>query len=115
MHSTIGASGEEFAQSIARADITTARRMDSVLDDLGRTQAVMAQGVRQLAARVADEFPADSSISSYLGQYSAVLTKLAADLVELRRIFRRAHAHEWSRIETPRRNEQAWDFVQNQD
>jgi hypothetical protein len=108
-------SAETVVTAIAKADISSARKLDAVFDDLAGFEAKVAAAKRQLAARIAEEFPADPSISDHVNQSAGLQARLGESLGELRKVFRRAHAMEWDRLDSPRRNEHAWDVTHNQE
>jgi hypothetical protein len=108
-------SAETVVTAIAKADISSARKLDAVFDDLAGFEAKVATAKRQLAARIAEEFPADPSISEHVSQSAGLQARLGESLGELRKVFRRAHAMEWDRLDSPRRNEHAWDVTHNQE
>lgn len=108
-------SAEAIVTAIAKADISSARKLDAVFDDLAGFEARVAVAKRHLAARIAEEFPADPSISEHVTQSAGLQARLGETLGELRKVFHRAHAMEWERLDSPRRNEHAWDVTHNQD
>ena len=108
-------SAETIVTAIAKADISSARKLDAVFEDLAGFEARVATAKRHLAARIAEEFPADPSISEHVIQSAGLQARLGETLGELRRVFHRAHAMEWERLDSPRRNEHAWDVTHNQD
>jgi hypothetical protein len=108
-------SAETIVTAIAKADISSARKLDAVFDDLAGFEARVAAAKRHLAARIAEESPADSSISEHVNQSAGLQGRLGEALGELRKVFRRAHAMERERLDSPRRNEHAWDVTHNQD
>jgi hypothetical protein len=108
-------SAESIVTAIAKADISSARKLDAVFEDLAGFEARVAAAKRHLAARIAEEFPADPSISEHVNQSAGLQARLGETLGELRKVFRRAHVMEWDRLDSPRRNEHAWDVTHNQD
>jgi hypothetical protein len=108
-------SAETIVTAIAKADISSARKLDAVFEDLAGFEARVATAKRHLAARIAEEFPADPSISEHVIQSAGLQARLGETLGELRKVFHRAHAMEWERLDSPRRNEHAWDVTHNQD
>lgn len=108
-------SADTVVTAIAKADISSARKLDAVFDDLAGFEAKVAAAKRHLAARIAEEFPADSSISEHVSQSASLQARLGEALAEVRSLFHRAHTHEWERLDSPRRNEHAWDVTHNQE
>ena len=69
-------SAETVVTAIARADISSARKLDAVFDDLAGFEAKVAAAKRQLASRIAEEFPADPSISEHVNQNASLQGRL---------------------------------------
>lgn len=106
---------ETVVSMMGRADISSARKLDALFADLADTERRLAEAKRQLAARISEEFPADPAISEHVQRSARVQNQIGDGLAELRGHFRRLHGHEWERLDAPRRNEEAWDHLRNQE
>lgn len=111
----INDTAESVITALDRSDISSARKLDALFADIAVSEQRLADAKRRLAGRIAEEFPADPSVSEHVYQSAGVQSQLSTALSEVRALFRRVHNNEWERLEAPRRNEQAWDHQNNQE
>ena len=107
--------GDQVVQAATKADITTARKLEAAFADIKMMEERLATAKRTLGTRVASEFPGDPGISEMVLRQATTQAKFVNDATEVMGVLRKAHQHEWERIESPRTNEQAWDVVNNQE
>jgi hypothetical protein len=111
----ISDSSEALMAAVGKADITSARKLEAALADLSAFEIGSGQGIEAMANRIENEFPADSGVSELLAMQAQVHSRFAEDIKAVQMFLRKAHPHEWERIENPRTGEQAWDLRENSD
>lgn len=104
---------DPLTQAIAKLDISSGRKLEEAIQDLSAFDDAVAHARRAFAARITDEFPADPGVAEMITKHAGVNARLAADNKEVGNHLRRAHQHEWERIENPRTGERAWDTDRN--
>ena len=109
----IADSADSLTAAVGKADLSSARNLESVFADLKAFDEQVANAKRALASRITDEFPADPGVAEMVHRQAAQQSKFASSNDEVRNQFRRAHQHEWERLENPRTNEEAWDHLKN--
>ena len=82
------------------------------LKQLGPILAVVADGLKDMAATAEDEQPLDSSVLEFFGTIEDAARGASQVAEELPGLFRAAHEVELERLENPRRGEEKWDVSQ---
>jgi hypothetical protein len=109
----IDAASEAVLSHIGGFEPQNAHDLDAFLGSLPDFFNTVGAAFRQVASRLGDGYPVDSSISDRLNDIGSTIAGMADFSGEAHGAHRARHEHELHRIENPRVNEPFWDVSRN--